>query len=430
MKHQEEKQLIYFKDLLFSALYQWRTAIVFGLVLAIIFGAVGFLMKENPVTTEPLSVTPETESKVQQLQASEERLQANIEYMETYMSSSVLMELNPYQCATAGFYLFVSTRDANAEDILLHAYRTSLEDKENMTTLAEQFQMTSVQFQELMVYNTDEAPIYHENCVYVAIRANTLEDAEKYRDAIQTVVLGYRDEIARSIGDHEVITYQVSSGPAVDFQLADLQNSARQRLSSLKTELTSTQTELNKYKPSVLESSDPNPVFFAVIGGILGVCIVFAFAWIKHIGSDKIYSVRVLENRTGITLLGAVRSTRKRCKIDLWLRKLEGRAQHTDLDAVAANIRNRCEGNTLLIMGNFEQSALSALTEKLESTGITCTLCDSPAVKADALNALPACDAVVLAETCSHSRYSDTLWAMQTVADHKKPLLGCVLIDG
>ena len=199
----------------------------------------------------------------------------------------------------------------------------------------------------------------------------------------------------------------------------------------MKNELTSVETELKRYSPTELESGSSNPLVFAVIGAFLGVVIVAVCAWLSYICGSKIYNAKVLENRTGIRILGCVAADKKRDPITRWFRKLDGRAMHTAPDAVTVNIRNLAkDAKKLLVMGNFQAEAMADLTKKLEEGGISCVVCADPSVKADALEALPDCDKVVLVETCGQSRYEAVEWAIKTVEDHEKPLLGCVLING
>ena len=49
MQQERECQTIYFKDLLFRALYRWKAALVVGVIFAILLGGVGVLKSRSSV---------------------------------------------------------------------------------------------------------------------------------------------------------------------------------------------------------------------------------------------------------------------------------------------------------------------------------------------------------------------------------------------
>lgn len=430
MENKNEKQLIFFKDLLFVALYQWKKILIVGVVLALLLGGFAVLSSGSTVSLAGSSMSPETVHRVEQLKANQERLEGQIEGYTTYLENNLLMTINPYACFKAGVYLYVEPTGGDeigryeATDVILRSYRTYFLGTEATEQLSTKFNMNPLYFRSLVTYDSS-----YENCLGILFWAGDEETAVAYVEALSALFNDY-SETNQAIS-HTLTLVPHLAGPVADVSVLDSQNSAIQRLTNMKNELTSVETELNRYEPTELTAGSSNPVLFAIIGAFLGACLVAALAWVAHICGGKVYSARVLQNRTGIWVLGSVMGQRKRIGIDRWLRKLEGRAQHTAPDSVAVNIRNLCkDGKKLLIMGNFCADAMSDLIKKLEAGGISCVVCPDPSVKADALEALPECDKVVLVETCGESRYEAVEWALKTVKDHEKPLLGCVLIDG
>ena len=164
-----------------------------------------------------------------------------------------------------------------------------------------------------------------------------------------------------------------------------------------------------------------------VLGAIAGILLVCAWAVLSHLASDKVYSGRVLTNRTGIRVLGAVAAGKKNSR----LRKLEGRAIQSDMDVVAMNISNYCNGKTsVLCLGQWADEQKNALGSALKELGIETCFEGSPLNSAAALKQLKQHDAVVLLSICGQSRYTHTEQEMQLIADQDKALLGCVLLGG
>lgn len=435
MEQKNEKQLIYFKDLLFTALYQWKKILIFGILLALLLGAAGMLAGDKPVTVGGISMTPQIQVKVDYLESQLTRLDTAIEQHKIYMTDSVLLNQDPYSISICGYFVYVQPQYADLVEAaapeadiaaLLRAYRSSVNNDDVLVPLAQQLGMECKYLQELITFDSTST-----GYLGFLAKCNDMDQAQAIADGLLQAAQASTQAISQNVHAHTVSFIPLRSTPAYENTVAEKQSAAQKTLQTYENERQYLATELAKYAPTALTAEKTSPILLAIVGGVLGVCLVVGIAWLAHLGSSKIYSARVLENRTGIRILGCVQGSAKRDPISRWLRKLEGRATHSSFEAVAVNIRNRCQdAKTLLIMGCFRPEEMTPVTTALEQAGIRCVLCSDPAVKADALQALPDSDAVVLAEVCGSSRYDSVEWAMQTVADHNKKLLGCVLIDG
>lgn len=430
MNNHTEGHTIYMKDLLFAALYRWKAAIALALVFGLLLGGFALLSGKKSVTIGDSSMTPETKVKITQMEATRDLLKDQIAAHTAYLENSVLMSIDPYAHHAAGFHIAVSSdalaADSREFDSILRIYHSFITCSETIAALAEQFQMEPWMMTELLMVDTS-----YESSIGISFRGSTPEQAAGFAAAAKALVLEYAQTEAQTIYPHAFSFISVSTGPSVDFALFNTQNTHRQRLTSFTNDLVSVEADLNRYLPTKLTLDSSNPVLFAAVGAFIGVLLVACWAWTVHIAGDKVYSGRTLSVRTGIRILDCVAGSKKRCGVDCWLRKQEGRALHTDYAAIATNIVNRCpEAKNILFIGCFQSESLKTAAELLESSGVRCTLCSGYEQKVQIFEALPNCDAVVLAETCGQSRYDRVNWAIQTVSDYKKPLLGCVLIDG
>ncbi len=436
MENEKSTQLIFFKDLLFAALYQWKKALIAGLAFAILFGAWGVLSQDKSVSVGGLTITPEIQDKVASLEKRQQWLDLLIANQTEYLENTHTLNIDPYNVYTSGFYLYAQpqydaesvsqAQEAGDVSSLLYSYQSHLLSSQTVEAAAEALSLTTQDVLSMLAVS-----INSQKLLSCQVTAGSAEQAQVLAEFAAAAVSSHTAALNQSVTAHSISITTCQTGPLYSSSIADQQTAARKKLTDYESERTSIETELKKYAPTELTPSNTNPLIYAMIGGVLGVCLVAGFAWLAHLGSSKIYSARVLQGRTGVCILGRASSGKKRCVVDRWLRKLEGRSASTDWSVTAANIRNRCDGITsLMVMGVFQPEALAPLTEKLALSGIRCTVCTDPAEKPDALEALPGCDGVVLAQLCGSARYEDVEWAMQIVSDHRKPLLGCVLIDG
>ena len=435
MQQEHESQTIYFKDLLFRALYRWKIALVVAVVLALALGGFGILKSGDPVNLNTATLTPEMEQKIELLQFNLEVSQLNITRQKEYLEGSVLMQINPREVYTAGFHLvaypqsmLTSSAEASAIDntsAILRAYQSAMSSEETMGAIAQKLNMKSTYLTELIVYDTTVV-----GSLGFSVRARSAQEAKTIADALQKALVTKTESVTELVEAHTIKIVPFESGPKIDSALYDTQNSAYQRLTTLTNNVTSMESELDRLLPTKISTGKFSPMVLAVIGGILGIGLTACCAWVAHIGGDKIYSAKALFGITGIRVLACIPGEKKYDIITKWLRKLEGRSAAACYDAVACDIRNRCkDGSRLLIAGVYEKSALDGLTKALKDAGICCTVCgdmEDPAL----FDALAQCDSVLLAETCMQSRYDSVQKMIQTVNDYDKALLGCLLIDG
>ena len=100
---------------------------------------------------------------------------------------------------------------------------------------------------------------------------------------------------------------------------------------------------------------------------------------------------------------------------------------------LSAKNRGECQtlkGNVMITFllvddtaGSWSAEAVQLFQQEVEAAG---DLLEDP----KALQALAACDAVVLTATCGSSRYRAAAQQAEKVKDYNKQLIGCVLMDG
>ena len=432
MEQENKGQTIYFKDLLFCVLHQWKWLVIATLVGAILLGGVQILGSNQEVSIDSVTIMPETQEKLDMLLDTEERLNASIVSHSAYLENSVLMTLDPYTAISSGIYLQAfpeGIADSEAYNhkmaAIFRSYYAELMSASTMDQLAQSLQIESVYLRELI--STDFS---NESYLTITARGRDQQEAEAIRDVILQTLESCTAELCQTLGQHTISAIGFTIGPRVDNGLYDTQKTAQQKLTTLTNSLTSNTTEINRLLPQQLTSGDENPIIFAGVGGAMGFCFVVALALLMHLASGKVYSARLVQDQTEVKVLGCLKG-KKHNAIDSWLRKLEGRAQEDAAPAIATNIANRTKDTPeLLLLGSYDAASLQPLAEALEKLGKRCTLCADPAKSAQAMAAIDQCQVAILVETCGISTYENIIWEKDTIADYSKNLLGCVVIEG
>ena len=431
MEQENKGQTIYFKDLFFAILYQWKWMLIAALIGAILLGGIQVLSSNKDVTMDTTSLTPEEQIRVTMVQDTEQRVTANYDAQIKYLENSVLMSIDSYHAITSGIYLHVSPVDFVDAEIYTHQMASILRGYSQLLTpqaldkIAETMDMETVYLRELITMDFS-----NESYLGITARGRDQEEAEHIRDAIIQLMEDSAASVAQNLGEHTMSITPFTTGPRMDKDLYESQNAAHQKLISLSNSQLAAIKELDRLLPEEMEAGAADIALFAAIGFVLGMIIVVGVAFVMHLASGKVYSARVLQDRTELKILGCMPG-KKRNALDRWLRKMEGRAQADTAEAVAANIANRTKDTQqLLLLGNYEDGALQPLAKALESRGKVCTVCAAPAQSAQAMDAIDQCQVAILVETCGVSGYENIIWEKNTIDEYGKQLLGCVVIDG
>lgn len=432
---QRPERTIYFKDLLFSVLYQWKWLVAAALVCGLLLGVMDVYTTRKSMTMNTTSLTPENQLKIDQYQHTLEQTEAAMEAQAEYLNNSVLMSLDAYGAYMSGVHLYPcpdsmknvqeGTTPYDNTARILRAYAVYINNGETLKALGEPFGMEGRYTAELVRTNIGGA-----SYLTVTVRGRDDEEAQQLAEAVTAALRTQTDEISASIEPHELTVIPFSTGPEMDTELLSVQTTAQQKLVSLKNTWTTATTELQKLTPTELKPGKANPLLMGAVGIVLGICLVAAVVVMQHIASGTVYSVRTLKDQTGMTVLGCVCGKERR-GLRRRLRLLEGRSAYGETDVVSLNLRNRCtDMKKLVIMGCYDETFLAPLVEKLSEGGCAVSLCGNPETSAKVFEELSECDGVVLVETCGVSRYDRIRWELETAAAHGKTPLGCVLIDG
>ena len=263
MEQERSTQTIYLKDLLFAVLYQWKWLVIAAVIGGILLGGLQLLTGGSNAILDPITITPEQQLKIDQLEKNLERTNRLIEAQTIYLEESALMALDPYHSYTSGMYLCLTPLDAD-RDLSMTALRSlyaHLTGAEIMDELSQEFKLDVRYFRELVGIS-----IADESTLSVTARGNTQEDAQSIVAAFETAARAFWAEQTdlNAACSSQFILYD--TGAKYDSGLYDTQNSAHQKLTSLKNTAVSTETELKKHAPTELSVGKAEPILFAAVG--------------------------------------------------------------------------------------------------------------------------------------------------------------------
>lgn len=457
MDYERDEQIIYIRDLLFAVLYQWKKILVAALALAVLLG--GYVGISGYATVSDPKALDETleeyrdelekyETEKTYLEQTIESTERNMLAQKEYMEESVLMRLNPYDFYEATMELYIDTdyqimpdktyQDPDVTGTILRAYQSTLGGVQVMEEIGETVGLDQLYLKELVKISTGASGT-SDHLITIAVRFSEKEKAQEILALLEGQLEEIQSRITDSIGRHTVSVISKECSQRVDISLGNTQKAEMDRLNSLVSSLESAQKALqNLKKPEenvhsgsgVLKSA----VKYGILGAVLGAFLVAVAACVAHVAGKKVYSRRTLENRASVAVIGVLADPGKKDTnpIDRRIRQLEGRASESvDADRlVTAAVRNHCGGvNKLLITGDAGAETCRALAEKLDMKEITLIPCGSLLKDPDAVEALPECDGVLLAEKRGCSEYDNIKRARDLVRRQGKTLVGCVLFE-
>lgn len=449
MERKNDEQMIYLKDLLFAALRSWRIVLIVAVALAVLLGGYRGISKSSagtdPAVLEEAQEQYEAEKAI--LEQRVETLKESLVSRQAYFENSILMQLDPYNHYEAVISLYADTgykiqpgnsyQDPDKTNIVLGAYKAVLLGESCVQEIAQVLETESQYVAELLTVELDETT----GAMNAWFKCATQEQATQVLDVMVRQLTGAYAQVEKAVVAHNPRLLDSTVRAYVDPKLAESQKTETARLNELLTNLADAEAKSAALAAPVAAKVSfgtvvKQAVIFAVLGFVAGAFITVCVIWVMHIAGKAAYSVRSVESRTGVKVIGCVAHTAITNKIDSWLNTLEGRctadpAQQTAL--LATDIRCRIpEVKTLLVTGSESPEERENLVQALQKGMPNAKVLDPGSIltSPQALEALAGADAVVLVEKCHSASYGDISREKAIICDYNKQLVGCVLLDG
>ncbi len=456
MNNNYQEKEIDLKDMLFYALYRWKTWLLAALILAVLLGGYkGFSTWKKATDSEARAQQEQAyktaldayEREKAALERSIETASQSLEEQREYLNDSVLMNLDYRNVYTATVTLYISADDESlsgmsyqsldAASAIAASYQFTLNGNTFLNAIAKQVGTEIQYLRELLTFSQPDGV---NRILNITIQQGSAEKAAQLQALILEGLDDVQAQLAESSGKHTLKTEVSTPIATVDTDLGDRQAAEKERLEGYEASISDSETALSELvvpTSSVVTESDAvkAAVKWFFIGALLGAVLVGGAACVAFALSGKVYSASALETTCGGRVLGVLASEKHYDGLTRRLRKLEGRlSENTEAagDLLAACVQQYCgEGKILLVSGDAEDALLTAqadfLRQKLPQMQVICAgglLRDAAAVQQ-----LNACDSVLLVEMCGQSHYARVDRELALVNDAGKPMIGFIVIE-
>lgn len=447
MEYENQEWEISLKDMLFSVLYQWKKIIVFALVFAILLGGLkAFLEYKGNITeqqTEEGTIVALTEQEKydNQKKLLEHRIdeyESMITVQNKYMMESALMQIDFHRSYEASASLYVSSdyqimpgmiyQNENYSSAIMAYYCSLLNDNMALEEIAEEFNMDVRYLRELISVSVDA------NYIRIVVWHSRMETAEQIMERLIDSIKDAQSTVKKTIGAHSVEVLMQSTYEYTGNEISEKQRDEEERLVELETMLENAENELSGLvaPETAVVSCVKWTILGCIAGGVLSVmwfCVAFLFG-------NKVNSAEELKRRLGVKILGnTMQEKEKNCKIDSFLRRMDGRmTENTDANyaLIGERILTCIEDNkTALISGNIENEETQKLISQLRKNTVGAELieCGSILKNADAVRNLRENRNVILVEVCGLSSYKQIIKELEMIREANAELIGCIVVE-
>jgi len=455
MENRTEDQVIYPKDMLFAALYRWKTVVIVALILGLLLGGFAAIRNFGGITEDAKVLNQEKykqellvyQQEVAYLEGEVQSLEESIDRQQEYMENSLYLGLDPYNiyCATATFYLETNYQilpdmlyqNTDKTGVLLSAYEAMLRNDTVVKALADAIGTEPRYVQELYEVSVSE----DARILKVALRHSEELGAQSLQAELFSQLQNIEANLQSGVGEHSLKLLEQNINLTVDMSvLTHLENN--------KTYLKNLRDSLKEKKEALASVAAPagaeisgnaalkKTILLAALGAVAGAGIVVVWAWLAYAVSTKVYSARVLRRRTNIKILGCMAQKETKNPVDRKLRVWEGREVSPVQEragVLALDVAQRCNDvKKLLITGDGDMEASRPLIQALKQTMPSVEICDCGSIlrSGHAVENLASADAVLLVEQCGCSLYGNVADELVMIRDYGAKFLGCILLNG
>lgn len=457
MDNNTYEQEIDLKDLMFAVFRKWRPIILAAIILGVLLGGYkvgsGLLKQRSSEFVQTAQDDYQLDlSMYEKTKSSYEReidnLKANLEYQEDYYSSSVLMQISPYDKCVASADIFVKTElpeiidnkyimVTDRADSFLRAYSSFVAQNAGLKA-ADNMGITPNNFHELVTVDVD----YESNMLNIAVAYLDEKGAGDLLEGILNDLQSEFTDMQANMGEHQMLVLNQNVASVTDLNLLNLQKSNSDMLVTLQKTLQEREKALDELKEPSMPAALSNTALlksgikYGVLGGVLGAFMAVFIICVVFLMSDKLSSDKELKNRFGLKVLGVFALKRKKrafSGIDNWLDRLEGKngmAEEKVYEVLAVNVENyREDSSKLMLTGTVNDNMLQEIAGKLRPMlrGIELQVASDMNESAATLKKLPECDGVILVEERGTSKFAGIEQEIEVIKNLKKKIIGCIV---
>lgn len=461
------------RDLLAIMLRNWKQLLVCGVILGLLLGGCRAystsktLPKANDVAREERIAQRQLEEyndRISMLETEISNIETRILELERYNEESLLMKVDPYSCETTKlcFSVFIAKADNEFQPvdedgngkklILIEQGNIRLAEADRLLNQYVAF-ANNLSFKKLMSgtpYEDEEERYLRELITIsvteqgigcISVTGTSMIDGSTFCRRIWNAMQEMRIDEFGSDGDNQLVLLSQNTIIVVNSDLRTYQANNQIQPLELTMQIATKNQEISEMeKPSEYVAPSMMTVIksgikYAILGGVVGVCMAAVLAVLGDAMSDKLRCERQLTLMTKLRCLGNVAVDKpvrglKKCA-DTLQGVQEPLPEEKSLPLICANIQeNEGSYHKVLLTGSLDETALSTMAEKLQAiceNRIQFIWGEDVNVDSDTVYMLSEADACVLVERKNTSNLSVIVREVDRLQKSGKEILGFVL---
>ncbi len=474
-------------DIFFKILYAWKGVIVSAIVFTIIFGGYAFYKYKRAQSDYEVALAnyekngPAVSQDDDDIMITRERAEfegfslddatrintalsyrREIENNEAYLNDSLLMRLNPNKIRACSFVYHVKA-GSEEESRVTSAYLGFVREGGLSAAIGSVFGETETRFvSELItgdfvsaVDDTDPnlktvvCNIGESDSFVVRVFIPDGVDEAGLANSVEKAFADEKQELAGSIGSHDLVLISKQTGDIVDTSLRDKKfvllnqnNQIRNNIKTLTDGMSEKMLAIVYGNDKGSEDMGPTkPAFskkYVLLGFLLGGFLAVVLVALKVIFSGKLGNLAELKDYFGFRSLGNLSDKKKRRGLTGLFASLRHKNEkkmddETRTDIICSNIELLCEKEEIkkLVLTGTETEKLDAgfkekLIERLKSKGIEAECTGNICYDMQALRKTSEVGYAVVAEIEGLSKYREIEDEITALKDNGINILGCI----
>lgn len=332
MKNYNDAREINLVDMLWSICLKWRSIILWGIIIALIAGGLGYYNATKVIDIETIELKEDEEQDIEYYLA----YKSLYETQEDYNDYAPLMTLdaNDFYSNVLIYYVdnhyaveypVVDEKDNIAS--LIQAYKGSIKTEAMADDIASTLDMDVKSISYATEYidldNVYGDTVIHKsidenNSFVITIYGDTKESCQQISDLVIATIANGQPAMVEQFGEHDITLVSQDLQKVADIDLATYQKKNIDNLTSYKVSLETKAEGLSRaaadYVNAVVKAEEEEEeesnlgtiVKYAIIGFILGMFLAFFIIALKYIISNRLRITDGFEKMFDVKLLGCL----------------------------------------------------------------------------------------------------------------------------
>lgn len=318
-------------NLFWHAMRKWRVVLATALILAVALGGYQFMQMRGMIGTSGTSATPDaeyyssmatyTETKAT-IEATMTTLQSTLDELNTYIDSSLYMQLDSEATARGLIRMHVSAEyeiidgvattaiDPVTSVLLAYYYDATLGDIYNVVSEEMDYEIELAYLKDVIFFGYDVTTGYLTATIY----GSTTEEVTAITAIVSVYLEDQYETINQDIHEHEIVIMQYIEEPTVISGISANQTETWAELATTEASMAAQQTQLDALVEPVWTGATTSAVvgtkvlllqamLWAVLGGIVGLFGSVIVFMILPVVNNKIWDEGFIAEQCKLTVL-------------------------------------------------------------------------------------------------------------------------------